>query len=270
MDKVIRHADGSMISKGEWSAIVASANLVKMDLMHLNCPNPPKKFLPKTRPYYKAYFRKEWNAAVLRLERMQPLLELCATHWKAEHVIGNALHRVDDAGAMPANTGTGGDHDVDMGLGDQVDPNTVSNPRSHPRSKPPTPRKRRRSSVSTTTKRRREVGDKRNGSCANQISVFKGYGLINSFTPLLPDTQVGTNTLHSAGFLATPPQSLGNNSVNVGHINVSPTSRFTHSIVHYISLLKLCNLKLVIFKVRCLVHYIFLSIYLQFYRDNFP
>jgi hypothetical protein len=41
--------------------------------------------------YYRTYYPREWMAAILKLEQEQPLLALCADHWKAEHVLGAIL-----------------------------------------------------------------------------------------------------------------------------------------------------------------------------------
>lgn len=92
MDKAIRHPDGTMISSSEWSAIKASARLIKADLLSLPAPRDRRaKDQKKTKIYFRTYFRKEWEAAVAKLEMHQPLLALCASHWKAEHVLGNTL-----------------------------------------------------------------------------------------------------------------------------------------------------------------------------------
>jgi len=92
MERSIRHADGTMIVASEWAAIKATARMVKMDLLNL----PPsrdrhEKNRTKSKIYFRTYFRKEWDAAVARMESLQPLLALCASHWKAEHVLGNTL-----------------------------------------------------------------------------------------------------------------------------------------------------------------------------------
>jgi hypothetical protein len=92
MERAIRHDDGTMVTASEWAAIKASARMVKADLLSL----PPSrdrraKDRAKSKVYFRTYFRKEWDAAVARMESLQPLLALCASHWKAEHVLGNTL-----------------------------------------------------------------------------------------------------------------------------------------------------------------------------------
>ena len=92
MERAIRHGDGTMITASEWAAIKATARMVKSDLLSL----PPSrdrraKERTKSKGYFRTYFRKEWDAAVAKMESVQPLLALCASHWKAEHVLGNTL-----------------------------------------------------------------------------------------------------------------------------------------------------------------------------------
>ena len=92
MERAIRHNDGAMITASEWAAIKATARMVKADLLSL----PPSRDRrandrTKTKSYFRTYFRKQWDAAVARMESLQPLLALCASHWKAEHVLGNTL-----------------------------------------------------------------------------------------------------------------------------------------------------------------------------------
>ena len=92
MERVIRHPDGAMISMSEWAAIKATARMVKAKLLSL----PPSqdqraKDRTKSKIYFQTYFRKEWEAAVAKMESHQPLLALCASHWKVEHVLGNTL-----------------------------------------------------------------------------------------------------------------------------------------------------------------------------------
>jgi hypothetical protein len=81
-----------MILASEWAAIKATARMVKADLLSL----PPShdrraKDRTKSKLYYRTYFQKEWDAAIAKIESLQPLLALCSSHWKAEHVLGNTL-----------------------------------------------------------------------------------------------------------------------------------------------------------------------------------
>jgi hypothetical protein len=92
MEQAIRHEDGTMISSGEWAAIKATARLVKMDLLSLPLPRDRRaKGHKKTKTYFRTFHRMQWDAAIEKMESQQPLLALCAAHWKADHVLGNTL-----------------------------------------------------------------------------------------------------------------------------------------------------------------------------------
>jgi hypothetical protein len=92
MEQAIRHGDGRMITASEWAAIKASARMVKVDLLSLPPPRDRHaKDHVKTKTFFRTYYYKEWEAALFKMESMQPLLALCAAHWKADHVLGNTL-----------------------------------------------------------------------------------------------------------------------------------------------------------------------------------
>jgi hypothetical protein len=92
MEKALRHDDGTMITSSEWSAIKVSARAVKADLLSLPPPRDQRaKDQSRTKVYFRTYFRREWDSAVAKLESYQPLLALCSSHWKADHVLGNTL-----------------------------------------------------------------------------------------------------------------------------------------------------------------------------------
>jgi len=92
MEWAVRHLDGSLITSNEWTAIKASARLIKAQLLLLGPPRDQcTQSRRKTKAYFRKYFPKEWEAALLKLEMQQPLLRLCGSYWKAEHVLGNTL-----------------------------------------------------------------------------------------------------------------------------------------------------------------------------------
>jgi hypothetical protein len=49
------------------------------------------KELNKIKGIFSNHFRKEWDMALAKMESIQPLLALCVAHWKAKHILGNAL-----------------------------------------------------------------------------------------------------------------------------------------------------------------------------------
>ena len=97
MDKCIRHSDGTMVTAGEWNNIKTSARMIRHELRRLPLPNDSrlkaksKDTIKKSKTYYRTYHPTAWMDAIHKLEKMQPLLALCAPHWKADHVLGNSL-----------------------------------------------------------------------------------------------------------------------------------------------------------------------------------
>ncbi|KAM6497289.1 hypothetical protein JOM56_007762 [Amanita muscaria] len=69
MKHVIRHEDGTKISRSEWNALRGSGKYMRTqtDFMH----------------DYPAL----WQETVKNLEAQQPLLALCTNHWKADHLL---------------------------------------------------------------------------------------------------------------------------------------------------------------------------------------
>ena len=99
MEQAVRHSDGTMITSGEWTAIKATARMIKADLLALPPPRDKRaKDRPKTKTYYRSFFSKDWDTALERMEQHQPLLALCAAHWKADHILGNTLLVKSSAG----------------------------------------------------------------------------------------------------------------------------------------------------------------------------
>jgi hypothetical protein len=95
MDRVIHHEDGSQITSQEWNTIKASARMLKYELRQLPLPLDRRaQIQSKTKVFYKQYYPKEWTRMILQLEEDQPLLKLCCSHWKAEHVgFKSPVHR---------------------------------------------------------------------------------------------------------------------------------------------------------------------------------
>ncbi|EGO23171.1 hypothetical protein SERLADRAFT_439911 [Serpula lacrymans var. lacrymans S7.9] len=102
MERAVRHADGTMISSKEWTAIKATTR-------------------KRSQNYYQSAYPAQWAAIIQEMEQQQPLLTLCSNHWKAEHVLGQMLRSsklVDEVAisnndedatliAIPSGTGTG-------------------------------------------------------------------------------------------------------------------------------------------------------------------
>ena len=93
MDRAVRHPDGTMISDNEWSAIKASSRRIANELAAL--PDSSRQArMRRTKMYYRTYHAREWTKAILRLETEQPLVKLCSSNWKADHILGNSIQAV--------------------------------------------------------------------------------------------------------------------------------------------------------------------------------
>lgn len=90
MGSVIRHQDGSRITKGEYQIIKTSAQHVAAELLQLPVPSQHST-TRRTITYFKDHHPEELAKAIAKLEDAQPLLALCATHWKASHMVANSL-----------------------------------------------------------------------------------------------------------------------------------------------------------------------------------
>lgn len=93
MGRVIRHADGTDITAGEYQAIKATAHALAYDLNQLPL-GPAQRHLKgksRTMRFYKQHMVRDWKQAIADAEEQQVLLTLCAAHWKAEHILGAAL-----------------------------------------------------------------------------------------------------------------------------------------------------------------------------------
>ena len=130
MDRAIRHADGTTISLEEWNAIRATARQIQSHLFALPIPTDAlsrhqstirrgrgRKAAPLSKPKRTktnicTWYLAQWRQGVERLEREHPVVGLCALHWKADHVIGNALMSLTQRGRSGART------DVDESGGD--------------------------------------------------------------------------------------------------------------------------------------------------------
>ena len=99
----IRKPDGSRLSDGEWNGIRAATNLVKMDLFS-NLGFDPS--VPKKKTYLQSEHPKEWNMAIKELEKQQSVLALCASHWKAEYMLGSVLNHSAQKGESKDRDGS--------------------------------------------------------------------------------------------------------------------------------------------------------------------
>ena len=143
MRNAIRKEDGTLISEGQWHAIRASANCVKVKLTSLLRPN---QLVQRKKTYFCNNHLNVWDSVVAELEMMQPVLRLCAAHWKAEYVLGSVLKggsgERDKSDDEEADDEDGGEDDT----GDRINHSSSSGLK-----------RRRRSSGSKDVKRRKKA-----------------------------------------------------------------------------------------------------------------
>jgi hypothetical protein len=103
MSIAIRRPDGSVISSPEFENIRHSAEVQRDNLIKLfrtdkrrRLPFADSSKLP-TKSNIKKWFRAEYNQAILDLEAERKILRLCAGHWKADAMIGQAFLRLSEA-----------------------------------------------------------------------------------------------------------------------------------------------------------------------------
>ena len=131
MDRAIRHPDGRLLEHSEYRAIRASARrLIEHHLLTLPpLRNGPTKKRPLTKMYYRTHHQVAWYDVIKKLEAEQPLVALCASNWKADHLLGSILLSIEEAKhrrkkkQMKAKQ-----HDDDDDNDDTSDGNSTSSP----------------------------------------------------------------------------------------------------------------------------------------------
>lgn len=102
MQAAIRNPDGTLIPDGAWDAIKLSSRQVALSLISIEVKSRDSA-KSKTKQFYKSYYHTEWSEALTRLKQLQPLLQLCASHWKAEHVLANSLTSMERSDSKNGN-----------------------------------------------------------------------------------------------------------------------------------------------------------------------
>lgn len=82
--------DGAIVSDGVWNAIRASGRQVAQSLLALKVKKEDESRTRK-KAYFKTCHSEEWLDAIAQLEQLQLLLQYCASHWKADYVLGSIL-----------------------------------------------------------------------------------------------------------------------------------------------------------------------------------
>jgi hypothetical protein len=98
MKLALRHPDGTKIPNKVYENIRQSADIITQKLANLIKSDPrsavyPDTFLPRTKTAIRNFFKVKYDQALLDIEAEHNLLRLCSYHWKADHMLIQALHR---------------------------------------------------------------------------------------------------------------------------------------------------------------------------------
>jgi hypothetical protein len=98
MKLALRRPDGTKIPNKVYENIRQSADIITQKLADLIKSDPcsavyPDNSLPRTKTAIRSFFKAEYDQALLDLEAEHNLLRLCLYHWKADHMIIQALYR---------------------------------------------------------------------------------------------------------------------------------------------------------------------------------
>jgi hypothetical protein len=127
MRNAIRNADGSPVSPGEWKCILASARIIINDLLMLPVHGEHAN-ARKTKEFFRHHHPRAWQAALEKLDRLQPLVSLCALHWKSEHILMSLLQRRPPGTNESGDTDDTNDFDSDIVPSNRLVPSKRSNP----------------------------------------------------------------------------------------------------------------------------------------------
>ena len=89
LHKIIRHANGTMITNSAVKAITSRARPIVNKILARVPSHIQHKEIGKV--YFRTTYPTEWDAGCEELETAQPLLRLCAGHWKAEFVLAQVI-----------------------------------------------------------------------------------------------------------------------------------------------------------------------------------
>ncbi|KAM6496548.1 hypothetical protein JOM56_007021 [Amanita muscaria] len=91
MKHVIRHEDGTKISRSEWNALRGSGKYMRTQVLSeaykLDKERDGTIKERRTKTDFMHDYPALWQETVKNLEAQQPLLALCTNHWKADHLL---------------------------------------------------------------------------------------------------------------------------------------------------------------------------------------
>lgn len=92
MRRAIRNEDGSVLTDKDWKNIRLTAlSVARTHLYSLTTTAPQAAGMSRKKKYFKTFFSHEWAKALRKLERLAPLVSLCAGDWKADQTLAAVL-----------------------------------------------------------------------------------------------------------------------------------------------------------------------------------
>jgi hypothetical protein len=235
MEKCIRYADGRQITSADYTAIKKHAlHLIRTILNPKNLPKPkdPKaKTMAKSKLYYKEFHYNVYSTAIAKLEENFPILALCSSSWKADHVLAASLSSSSAGEKTRLRQAIGVDEESD---GNFADP---SHKRSREDDETPLTKKKPRSDLHSTNSDKNtsdpeepttsKIGRKKGRHPGS--TPRKGKSKPKEANPILPvpqtatrPTAIGPTAGSVVGGAAISPLTY----IDVGFIEVDPTRKF--------------------------------------------
>jgi hypothetical protein len=106
MRNAVRTTDGLTVDQSVYDLIRSSAQSIATAILQPLKPQNFQKGKGFVR-YLQTNHAPVWMNAVLQLEKQQPLLALCADHWKAKHILQGVLRNKKDGDTGDDENGSG-------------------------------------------------------------------------------------------------------------------------------------------------------------------
>ena len=102
----LRNEDGTLVSANVYDNVRVYSDLLVCQLLEkFSMDDRLKAVKSVTKSIFKSLFYTEYRQAILALEAEEPLLRLCARHWKAETMISQAFLRRGGGGTESKHDG---------------------------------------------------------------------------------------------------------------------------------------------------------------------
>jgi hypothetical protein len=92
MASSLRHENGDVVAPSLYKAIRASGQVLVENVLFKDLPKDiTYQNCRRTKRFFMDNYKGTWDKVIHQYETEQPLLRLCAGHWKAEHMLGAIL-----------------------------------------------------------------------------------------------------------------------------------------------------------------------------------